>query len=60
MEALFENITTVITKTIGLLGTVSAALMSNEIFAINVGVVFFGILMGTVFTLVRKLKKRGK
>lgn len=60
MEALFENITTVITKTIGLLGTVSAALMSNEIFAITVGVVFFGILMGTVFTLVRKLKKRGK
>lgn len=60
MTELFESVTTVITKLINLLGTVSSALMSNEIFQVTLGVVFFGILMGTVFTLVRKLRKRGK
>lgn len=60
MTALFTSISTVISNMITLLGTVSTALMGNEIFQVVIGVVFFGILMGTVFTLVRKLKRRGK
>ncbi len=60
LENLFAGATSVITNIISLLGTVSTALLSNEIFQIVIGVVIFGIVMGVVFTLVRKLRRRGK
>lgn len=60
MEALWTAATTVITNIITLLGKVSTALMSNELFQIAIGVVIFGLIMGIVFTLLRKVKRRGK
>ena len=60
MEALWTGITSVISNIITLMGTVTTGLLSNEIFQIVIGVVVFGLIMGIVFTLVRKLKKKGK
>lgn len=60
MAGLWTSVTTVVSNIITLMGTVSTALLSNEIFQIVIGVVIFGIVMGVVFTLVRKLRRRGK
>lgn len=60
MEALFTNAGTVITNIVEMLGTVSTALLSNSIFQIVIGIVLFNIVMGIVYSLVRKLRKRGK
>ena len=60
MEALWTGITSVISNVITLMGTVTTGLLANEIFQIVIGVVVFGLIMGIVFALVRKLKKRGK
>lgn len=60
MEALWTNISTVITKLVELLGTMTTALLGNELFQIVMGIVVFGIGMGIVFTLVKKVRKRGK
>lgn len=60
MDALFTAVSTVVTKVVELMGTVSSALLNNPIFQIVIGVIMFGIGMGVVFTLVRKLKRRGK
>ena len=60
MEALFTNAGTVISNLVNMLGTVSTALLSNSIFQIVIGIVLFNIVMGIVYSLVRKLRKRGK
>ena len=57
---IWDAITTVITNIISSLGSVATALMSNELFQITLGVVIFGIVMGIVYSLVRKIRKRGK
>ena len=60
MEALFASVTTVVTNILTLFTTVSAEFLKNEIFQLMFGVVVLGIIMGLVFTMVRKLKRRGK
>lgn len=60
LSSLFTAISSVITQIITNLGTVATALMSNELFQIALGVVFFGIVMGVVYSLLRKVKKRGR
>ncbi len=60
MTELFESITTVITSVMTLFGKVSTSLMGNEIFQLMFGIVVLGVIMGIVFTLVRKVKRRGR
>lgn len=60
MEALWTNITTVVSKITELMGTMTTTLIGNELFQIVLGTVVFGIGMSIVFTLVRKVRKRGK
>lgn len=60
MATLWENVTTVITNLVTLMGTMTTSLLANELFQIVLGIVFFSIAMGIVFTLVRKIRKRGK
>lgn len=60
MEALWTTITSVITNITTLLGNVTTALLSNELFGIVIGIVMFSIGMGIVFSLVKKIRKRGK
>lgn len=56
---IWDTITSVITNVISLLGKVCEALMSNQLFQIVLGIVMFSILVGIVFSLVKKIKKRG-
>lgn len=60
MESLWTNITTVVSKLTELMGTMTTTLIGNELFQIVLGTVVFGIGMSIVFTLVRKVRKRGK
>lgn len=60
MEALWTGITSVISNVMTLLGTVTTGLLSNELFQITIGIVVFIIVMGIVFTLVSKVRRRGK
>lgn len=60
MEALWTNITTCVSKITELMGTMTTTLIGNELFQIVLGTVVFGIGMSIVFTLVRKVRKRGK
>ena len=60
MEALFTAVTEVITNILTLFGSVCTTLLANPIFQITIGIVILGIVMSLVFTLVRKMKKRGK
>lgn len=57
---LFDNVTTVITNILTLFTTVGTKLMNNSLFQLTIGVVVLGIVMSLVFTMVRKLKRRGK
>ena len=57
---LFDTIGTVITNILTLFTTVGTELMNNSLFQLTIGVVVLGIVMSLVFTMVRKLKKRGK
>lgn len=57
---LFKNASTVVTKILELFGTVSTTLLNNSIFQLVIGIIILGIIMGLVFTLLRKLKRRGK
>lgn len=57
---LFDNVTTVITNILTLFTKVGTELMNNSLFQLTIGVVVLGIVMSFVFTMVRKLKKRGK
>ena len=59
MDVLWTGIETVIGKIMPLLGTVTTGLLSNELFQITIGVVVFIIIMSIVFTLLRKVKRRG-
>lgn len=60
MEALFTAVTEVITNILTLFGSVCTTLLANPIFQITIGIVILGIVMSLVFTLVRKMKRRGK
>ena len=60
MDALFTSVKEVITQILTLFGTVSTTLLDNSIFQLVMGIIIFGIIMGLVFTLLRKLKRRGK
>lgn len=60
MEAMFTNIGTVITEVMKLLGTVTTSLLGNEIFQIAMGLVFLSIIIGLVFYLVAKAKRKGR
>lgn len=60
MTELFTSVTEVVTSILTLMGTVSTTLMSNPIFQVTVGIVILGIVMSLIFTLVRKMKKRGR
>ena len=60
LETLLTNVGTVITNIMNSLSTVATSLMSNAIFQLVMGVVFFGIILGVVYSLVRKVKKHGK
>lgn len=57
---LFSSVSTVITKILELFGSVCTTLLSNPIFQITIGIVILGIVMSLVFTLVRKMKRKGK
>lgn len=57
---LFQNVTTVITKILELMTSVATTLMNNPIFQVTVGIVILGIVMSLIFTLLRKMKKRGR
>ena len=57
---IWTTATEVVSNVITMLGTVSNALMSNQLFQITIGIVLFGIVMGIVYGLLRKLRKRGK
>ena len=60
IATLFQNVTTVITKILELMTSVATTLMGNSIFQITIGIVILGIVMSLIFTLVRKMKKRGR
>ena len=60
IATLFKNAGTVVTKILELFGTVSTTLLGNSIFQLVIGIIILGIIMGLVFTLLRKLKRRGK
>ena len=49
-----------VTEMVGLTGTLSNAMLDNKIFVITLAVVFFGIGLGVVFTLLRKAKRKGR
>ena len=57
---LFQNVTTVITNILTLMTKVATTLMDNSIFQITIGIVILGIVMSLIFTLVRKMKRRGR
>ena len=57
---IWTTATEVVSNVITMLGTVSNALMSNQLFQITIGIVLLGIVMGIVYGLLRKLRKRGK
>ena len=60
LETMFTNIGSVITNLVTLMGDMTSALLANELFQIVLGIVFFGIAMGIVFSLVRKVRNHGK
>lgn len=60
MQAMFTNIGTVITEVMKLLGTVTTGLLGNEIFQIAMGLVILSIVIGLVFYLVAKAKRKGR
>ncbi len=60
MEALWTTIKTVITNIVDLLTTVCTSLISNPIFQIMLGVAVFGIVVGIVMYLVKKMRRQGK
>ena len=60
MATLWTNVEAVITNLVSLMGTMTTALLANELFQIVLGIVFFGIAMGIVFGLVRKVRNHGK
>ena len=60
MQAMFTNIGTVITEVMKLLGTVTTSLLGNEIFQIAMGLVFLSIVIGLIFYLVAKAKRKGR
>lgn len=57
---LFQNVTTVITKILELMTSVATTLMNNPIFQVTVGIVILGIVISLIFTLLRKMKRRGR
>ena len=60
MADLFSSVTDVVSNLTTLMGTMSTTLLSNTIFQIVIGIIMFSIAMGYVFTLVRKLRRKGR
>ena len=60
LSSLWTTISSVITNLVSLMGDMTEALLGNLLFQIVLGIIFFGIGLGFVFTLVRKLKRRGR
>ena len=60
IATLFKNAGTVVTKILELFGTVSTTLLNNVIFQIVMGIIILGIILGLVFTMIKKVKRRGK
>ena len=60
ITTLFEAITSVVTNILNIFGTVASTLMSNTLFQITMGLVILGIVIGLVFTFVRKVRKQGR
>jgi len=52
---MWTNITSVITHLVSLMGIMTTALLNNELFQIVLGIVFFGIAMGIVFSLIKQI-----
>lgn len=57
METLFSTISTIITNIMDLFINVSSSLLENTIFQLLIGVIILSIVIGLVFTLIKKLKK---
>lgn len=60
MEALKTMVAAVIDLITTSMTSISTALMANEIFQLVLGVVVFGLSIGVIYTLVRKLKRKGR
>ena len=52
------GIGTVLTASVGYIGTVTTALIGNEIFQLVAGFVILGVIVGLVLMLVSKIKVR--
>lgn len=59
METLATSVASTITLITTSMGTIGTALMANEIFKLVLGVVIFSISMGVIYSLVKKLKRKG-
>lgn len=59
MEALTTTVASVITLITTSMSSIATALMANQIFQLVIGVVVFGLSIGVIYTLVRKLKRKG-
>lgn len=60
MEALWTAITTVISKFVAALGTVSTALITNEIFQIMLGAIIFSVAVRYVYSFAKSIKGGGR
>jgi len=59
MEALTTTVASVVTLITTTMSSIATALMANDIFMMVIGVVIFGIAIGVIFSLVKKLKRKG-
>ena len=57
MTEFLSSVSEIVTSLMTMFGSVSTALISNNIFMLIIGVIFLGILFGFVFRLVRRLKR---
>ena len=60
LTSLWNTISSVITNLVSLLGDMTEALLGNLLFQIVLGIIFFGMGIGFVFGLVRKVKNHGR
>lgn len=52
---MWQIITSTITNIISILGTTITSLFNNSIFQITIGIIFFGIILGIIFSIVKQL-----
>lgn len=60
LASLWTTISIVITNLVSLLGDMTEALLGNLLFQIILGIIFFGMGIGFVFSLVRKVRRHGR